>query len=122
MKKLPAYYRALDVGRFPIERGYTLTSDDLVRRHVITELMCNFYARSGRVGAPPFGIDFDDYFGAELDGLLRRVGPVADGAPGDPRSMRFDHRAGRLFVRTICMEFDRYLPSHRGKPVFSRTV
>ena len=29
---------------------------------------------------------------------------------------------GRLFVRTICMHFDRYLPAHAGQTVFSRTV
>ena len=42
-KKLNEYYAALDEGRFPIERGYALDRDDEIRRHVITELMCNGY-------------------------------------------------------------------------------
>ena len=29
---------------------------------------------------------------------------------------------GRLFVRNICMTFDKYLPGHAGKRIFSRTV
>ena len=31
-KKLSTYYAALDAGRFPIERGYLLDADDLIRR------------------------------------------------------------------------------------------
>jgi oxygen-independent coproporphyrinogen III oxidase len=29
---------------------------------------------------------------------------------------------GRLFVRNICMVFDRYLAAHKDRPVFSRTI
>src|SRR5690606_38941000 len=41
-RKLSDYYLAIDAGRLPIERGYMLTDDDLVRGHVIQQLMCNF--------------------------------------------------------------------------------
>ena len=44
-KKLPHYYGALDEGRFPVERGYVLDQDDLVRRFVIQSIMCNFRLR-----------------------------------------------------------------------------
>jgi oxygen-independent coproporphyrinogen-3 oxidase len=121
-KKLPRYYEAIDSGRFPIERGYALDPDDLVRRYVITELMCNFHVGRNAV-AERFGIDFDDYFESEMAGLAGGPGPVADGF------LRIDDEgltvtgAGRLFVRNICMAFDRYLPSHQtGRPVFSRTI
>src|SRR5262249_46490698 len=40
-KKLVSYERAAAEGRFPIERGYVLDDDDLLRRDVITSLMCN---------------------------------------------------------------------------------
>ncbi len=43
MKKLSTYYATLDNGKFPIERGYVLDADDLLRRFVITQLMCNFH-------------------------------------------------------------------------------
>jgi oxygen-independent coproporphyrinogen-3 oxidase len=121
VKKLPPYYAAIDRRRFPIDRGYMLTDDDCIRRHVIGELMCNFFVDRRVVGAK-FGIDFDAYFASELDALSAAGGPVSD---------RFLHineeglevsREGRLFVRNICMHFDRYLTPHQGQPVFSRTI
>jgi oxygen-independent coproporphyrinogen III oxidase len=120
-KKLPAYYKAIDAGHFPIERGYRLSADDLVRRHVIAELMCNFHVDGARV-QQRFGINFGAYFAAELDLLQAADGPVADGFLGvDGNTLTVTPR-GRLFVRNICMTFDRYLPSHAGRPVFSRTI
>lgn len=121
VKKLPAYYGAIDAGRFPIERGYALSPDDLVRRYVITELMCNFHLDRAVVESR-FGIDFDQYFEPELAQLAGPAGPVADGflTVGD-RALDVTGR-GRLFVRNVCMTFDRYLPTHAGKSVFSRTI
>ena len=121
-KKLPAYYHAIDQGRFPIERGYALDADDLIRRYVITQLMCNFHVGAGDV-AERFGIRLDDYFAQELTSLAAGPGPVADGfLVIRPDGLDVTPR-GRLFVRNICMEFDRYLPAHlQGRPVFSRTV
>ena len=120
-KKLPAYYEALDRGRFPIARGYALNKDDLVRREVIGELMCNFHVDFASLGGR-HGIDVGRYFARELETLSGATGPVADGfLLLDDRSMTVTPD-GRLFVRTICMTFDQYLQRHRGQPVFSRTV
>jgi oxygen-independent coproporphyrinogen-3 oxidase len=120
-KKLPEYYRALEAGRFPVERGYVLDEDDLVRRHVITEIMCN-----GRVDGAGverrFGVRFAEYFARELaeldgapreDGLVRVSGGVVQLTP-----------TGRLLARNVCMVFDRYLGARMAgpAPVFSRTV
>ncbi len=121
MKKLPAYYAAIDAGRFPVERGYALSQDDLLRRHVITELMCNFHLDRGAV-EQRFGVDFDRYFEAELAELSEGPGPVADGFLSIGRDGLDVTARGRLFVRNICMTFDKYLPSHAGRPVFSRTI
>jgi oxygen-independent coproporphyrinogen-3 oxidase len=120
VKKLSTYYAALDAGRFPIERGYRLSEDDQVRRHVITQLMCNFHI-DGEETARRFGIDFGRYFARELGEL--REGPVAHGfvVMDGPRLSLTP--TGRLFVRNVCMVFDRYLREKKGeKPVFSRTV
>jgi oxygen-independent coproporphyrinogen III oxidase len=121
VKKLPPYYAAIDDGRFPIERGYRLTSDDLVRRHVISELMCNFFVDRPDV-ATRFGIDFDTYFAAELDALSAPGGPVDHGFLVVTARALEVTPAGRLFVRNICMQFDKYLPAHSGQTVFSRTI
>jgi oxygen-independent coproporphyrinogen-3 oxidase len=123
-KKLPEYYDAVAARRFPIERGYELSHDDKIRRHVITELMCNFRLDVRSV-EERFAIDFEQYFAAELQSLSAPAGsPVSDGlvTVGDGRIEVRD--AGRMFVRNICMTFDKYLAARSGgpKPVFSRTV
>jgi oxygen-independent coproporphyrinogen-3 oxidase len=121
VKKLTSYYAALDSGRFPIERGRALEADDLVRRHVITQLMCAFRVDRTSV-AGLFGLDFDSYFRAELETLRAVDGAVDHGLLADtPGALEVTPR-GRLFVRSICMTFDRYLPAHQGTPVFSRTI
>jgi len=120
-KKLPRYYAAIDSGRFPVERGYALTPDDAVRRFVITEMMCNFHV-SRRAVLAKFGVHFDTYFARELDALRAAGGPVGDGFLTVDGTGLTVTGAGRLFVRNICMTFDRYLPSHARRPVFSRTI
>ncbi len=120
-KSLARYYQAIDAGQFPIERGYGLTPDDRLRRYVITELMCNFHLDRATVESR-FGINFGAYFAGELDGLTAPDGIVADGLLEiTPDALSVTER-GRLFVRNICMTFDRYLGSHAGRPVFSRTI
>jgi oxygen-independent coproporphyrinogen-3 oxidase len=120
-KKLSTYYATLDTGRFPVERGYTLDDDDKLRRHVITELMCNFRIDKAAV-EKRFGVRFDDYFAAEL-AELRVSGPVQDGFLELTPETLLITRAGRLFVRNVCMSFDRYLRQKaQDKPVFSRTI
>jgi len=121
VKKLPPYYAAIDRGQFPIERGYVLSDDDCIRRYVIGELMCNFFVDRRAVGAK-FGIEFDTYFAAELQLLSGPDGPVADGFVRlSPEGLAVTQE-GRIFVRNICMHFDRYLPRHQGQPAFSRTI
>jgi len=121
-KKLSRYYEVLDEGRFPVERGYVLDRDDLIRRETIARLMCNLWLDTTAIERE-FGIVFSAYFAAELAELSAADGPVAHGfvvvAP--------DHievaGLGRFFVRNVAMVFDRYLKSRtKDKPVFSRTV
>lgn len=119
-KKLSRYYEALDSGRLPIERGYQLDADDRIRQYVIRQLMCNFKVVKAEVGKR-FGIDFDSYFAAALESLdeVRAEGFVVveeEAVTVTP--------PGRLFVRNVCMAFDRYLEAKRAanRPVFSRTV
>jgi oxygen-independent coproporphyrinogen III oxidase len=122
-KKLNEYYAALDEGRFPIERGYALDRDDEIRRHVITTLMCNGYLQIRDVERR-YGIDFGQYFEPELNELTGADSPQADGlitVTGDALEVT---PLGFLFVRNICMVFDRYLRARTAgsTPVFSRTV
>ena len=122
VKTLSAYYAMLDAGRMPILRGYALDPDDLLRRYVITQLMCNFHLDRRQVERR-FGIDFGSYFAREIEELSGGVSPVAHGfLTIDSEAIEVLPR-GRLFVRNICMVFDRYLKSKpQDKPVFSRTI
>jgi oxygen-independent coproporphyrinogen-3 oxidase len=118
-KKLSKYYEALDAGRLPIQRGYLLDEDDVVRRYVISQLMCNFHVDKATM-SNRYGVDFDAYFSDSLEKLseLQQVGFVRLD-DGDVTVTD----AGRLFVRNVCMAFDRYLEAKEDdKPVFSRTV
>jgi oxygen-independent coproporphyrinogen III oxidase len=120
-KKLSTYYEALDAGRLPVARGYLLDLDDRIRQYVIQQIMCNFRVRKADVAAR-FGIEFDDYLATSLARLddVRDAGFVEmdeDGLTITPQ--------GRVFVRNVCMAFDRYLLEKEPKadrPVFSRTV
>jgi len=119
-RKLSNYERVVESGELPIERGYLLSDDDHIRRHVITALMCTFTVDKADVGRR-FGIEFHEYFASELKAL---AGLQDDGfvRVSDGRIDVVD--TGRLFVRNVCMVFDAYLEGHLqgDKPRFSRTV
>jgi oxygen-independent coproporphyrinogen-3 oxidase len=122
VRKLSRYYEAIDAGRLAIERGYLLNADDLLRRDVITNLMCNFYLDKREVERR-HGIVFDEYFADELADLAAADGPVEHGfvEVGTDAIEVVGH--GRLFVRNVCMIFDRFIREKlRSKQTFSRTV
>jgi len=105
-KGLPDYHERIANGEIPVFRGVELTDDDLLRRDIITRLICDFGLDFAGIEAR-HNIQFGDYFAAELqvlqtmqqDGLLEF----------DAKSIRV-HPGGRLLIRNICMVFDRYLP------------
>jgi oxygen-independent coproporphyrinogen-3 oxidase len=122
VKDTPAYEAALDAGELPIERGYALDDDDRIRQRVITELMCNFHLDRPAIERE-LGIEIDHYFAAELEQLTAPGGPVEQGFVELSDDALAVSPLGRLFIRNVCMIFDRYLAEKTdGKPVFSRTV
>ena len=119
-KKLSTYYADIDAAKLPVERGYGTSADDRLRKHVILELMCNLYLDRTDVETR-FGIDFAATFAVELAEL--EAGPVQDGFVNITQSAIEVTEQGQLFVRNVCMPFDRYLREKtRDKPTFSRTV
>ena len=108
-KTLDAYYERIERGELPIARGIKLSMDDLLRRLIIQQLMCNFELsiRSFELAHP---ITFATYFAAELEGLRALE---ADGLVRlDPEWIAVTPK-GRLLIRNICMVFDRYLGQPR---------
>ena len=121
-KRLNSYYQSIEAGELPVERGVALSDDDRVRRHVITELMCNSYLSFADV-EQRFGVRFHDYFKEELATLTGPGGAVEEGMA----IVADDHikatELGTVFIRNVAMTFDVYLKKlKRDKPVFSRTV
>ena len=117
VRTVNAYYEALDEGRLPVERGYDLSTDDVLRRDVIMILMCSMPLRFEEIGSK-YGIDFETYFAPELErlqpyeevGLMETRDGVITVTP-----------KGRLFVRALGMVFDKYL-SQPTVSTYSRLI
>ena len=102
---MKAYYEHLDADQLPIEKGFALTDDDVLRRQVIMELMC-----SGPVDFAAINrehrIDFRSYFAPELSQL--QLYEEAELIKVDDHSIQVTPK-GRMFVRAVGMVFDKYL-------------
>ncbi|RPJ42381.1 MAG: hypothetical protein EHM19_10495 [Candidatus Latescibacterota bacterium] len=68
-------------------------------------------------------MDLLSYFRAEIEEILAEGGPARLGFV-ETADGRIDVLPlGRLFIRNICMIFDKHLRGKRdGRPVFSRTI
>lgn len=105
VKTLEEYYARIDNNELAVFRGVALTDDDILRREVITQLICHFGLSIPKI-EQQFNIDFKNYFAQEWielaklqdDGLITYNDQQIDIVP-----------AGRLLVRNICMVFDIYL-------------
>jgi oxygen-independent coproporphyrinogen-3 oxidase len=118
-KDLPAYYDAIDNGRFSTILGYKMTQDDELRKFVIMRLMCDLELDKRNIERR-FGIVFDEYF---ADVLVK----LRDFLPLNLLTLETDRivilEAGRFVLRNIAMCFDAYLPKMaKEKLIFSRTV
>lgn len=121
-RRLASYYADVDAGRLPTERGYALESDDLIRRHVITELMCNGTVDLGDVAAG-FGVDPVAVFGAELAQLVAPGGLVDEGMVTVRGGLITVTELGSIFVRRVAALFDAYTNRRQAtRPMFSRTI
>lgn len=119
-RALATYQSAVAERGLATMRGYRLNYDDLLRREVITRLLCHTVVRKREI-ENTFQIRFDEYFASELaelramreDGLVLlsddeiRVTPL-----------------GRIFIRNLAMPFDRYLREQKmdSRPLFSKTL
>ncbi|MNZ36253.1 Oxygen-independent coproporphyrinogen-III oxidase [compost metagenome] len=117
VKLLSQYYARLDQGMLPVQRGYRLNPDDLLRREVINALMCH-----GRIDFGTFeashGIRFHDYFAEALEQLAEQVDDHLLAL--EPGALQLLPQ-GQLMMRNTAMAFDAYLGGGR-KGQFSRTV
>ncbi len=118
VKKESEYFDKLNEGVFPIERGVYLNEDDILRRHVITKIMCDFELNYSSI-EKEFGIDFKNYFATGIAGLkefeddgLLQINDSGIKVTG----------MGRLLIRNIAINFDGYIERKEDKAKYSRTV
>jgi oxygen-independent coproporphyrinogen III oxidase len=117
-RALEEYYADIDAGRLPVFRGLELNRDDLIRRDVITRLICHFELAIPTIEST-WDIVFADYF---ADALARLNPMIGDGLVEiDAGKIRILPR-GRLLVRNICMAFDAYLANKTGPIGFSKVI
>ena len=110
LRNINDYYDAIDAGRLPIQRGLELTSEDRLRREVITRLICHFRLDMQQLGEE-WSIDFHDHFRRELE---RLDAMAQDGLLTlDDRHIEIAPK-GRFLIRNICMVFDAYLGDSAG--------
>jgi oxygen-independent coproporphyrinogen-3 oxidase len=117
--KLKDWGDKVAAGTIPVERGASMSDDDVMRRFVINRVMCllrlDLREVEERFGAPwraaieenlRAGVqELQDDGLVTFDGTLLRVTPL-----------------GQLLVRNVAMLFDAYLKKDGAKRQFSRTV
>ena len=118
MKTIDEYYDTIDRGHLPVLRGLQLDQDDLIRRELIGELMCQFSLNT-KSFADSHGIDFSEYFADELIELS---------ALEDAGLLEFNTHEiiipvkGRLLVRRVAMTFDRHLKESQSLGTYSKVL
>ncbi|GLT18949.1 coproporphyrinogen-III oxidase [Vibrio zhanjiangensis] len=117
-KDLKQYYEQVSSQRHALWKGLSLDSDDLLRREVIKQLICNFRLDISQIESE-FDIQFDDYFKDDI-ALLQTF--IDDGLiETTEKELRVTLR-GRLLIRNICMCFDKYLRVKARQQQFSRVI
>jgi oxygen-independent coproporphyrinogen III oxidase len=117
-KALPDYYAAIRCGRLPVTRGLALSNDDLLRRAVIMDLMCQGRLAFDALGNE-FGIDARQTFANELQ-RLRSFADAGLVVLDDNGVVVTDK--GWYLVRAIAMVFDAHLSAGTQPGRFSRVV
>jgi oxygen-independent coproporphyrinogen-3 oxidase len=118
IKKEKKYHAVLDQGILPTTKGYYLNDDDLLRRHVIVKLMCDFELDFTSI-ENEFDIDFETYFSRGLDNLDEMI---ADNLLSIENKILKITKMGRFLIRNIAMNFDGYIERKEDHARYSRTV
>ncbi|PNH87952.1 oxygen-independent coproporphyrinogen III oxidase [Vibrio diazotrophicus] len=117
-KELKKYYEQVNEMRHALWKGVSLDSDDLLRREVIKQLICNFKLDK-RTIEQQFGVRFHQYFKHDLALLQTFIDDQL--VVVDDQYIEVTLR-GRLLIRNICMCFDKYLRQRARQQQFSRVI
>jgi oxygen-independent coproporphyrinogen-3 oxidase len=119
-REVPEYQGRVDRRGMATMRGYVLTEDDMVRRDVISRLLCHTVIPKVDIERA-HSISFDSYFAHELFQLRKHA---ADGLVHLNDDELRVTALGRIFIRNIAMVFDPYLERENlsRRPLFSKTL
>ncbi|MBP9742078.1 MAG: oxygen-independent coproporphyrinogen III oxidase [Burkholderiales bacterium] len=118
VKDLPSYYSHLDKGLLPVMRGVILNEDDLIRKCIISQIMCQYYLNYADI-EQKFNLNFSDYFTVELSKLdgLCALGLIFFTPFGFEVS-----NSGRFLIRNIAAVFDKYLQLNQDNKRYSKVI
>ncbi len=114
VKTVKEYQKTVSQGVLPIFRGHLLSSEDLIIRQHILNIMCHFKTSWALTSMQTPGLEKQLLLLEEMavDGLLKITGKTLE-VP----------EAARPFVRNICMAFDTHLLENKPKTkLFSMTI
>lgn len=117
-KALKEYYERLDANLPAATIGLTLSLDDLIRRDIISSLMCNLVLNK-RAVEDKYAISFDNYFADALENLL----PLEkDGLIELGSECIYVPEHARIYIRAICARFDAYLNTDAVLTRYSKAI
>jgi len=119
-RDLQSWEKAVNERGIATMRGYHLSHDDVIRREVISRLLCHTVIVKDEISRK-FGINFDEYFAPELEHLKM---PQEDGLVVINDKEIRTAWLGRIFIRNLAMVFDPYLEKQQlaSRPLFSKTL
>ena len=118
-KNIKDYYARVEAGLPATNVGYRMTEDDHIRKETIMQLMCHLEIDKRGIEAQ-FGIDFEEYFAADIPKLQTFID---EGLLENNADKIKIIGSGILIIRNVAMCFDAYLAKMmKEKPVFSKTV
>lgn len=118
VKDLDTYYQQLDKEILPIFKGMLLNQDDLIRKYIIGQIMCQFNLDFASVGKY-LDIDFVSYFASEIKALepLVELGLIELNSKGFAVT-----DTGRFLIRNVAVVFDKYFQENKDKKRFSKVI
>lgn len=117
LKDLDSYQDTVNTLGHALWRGVTLSDDDVMRRDIITTLMCQF-----RLDIPMLEQRYDIDFNHDMADELVLMAPlIADGLVDIENDAIAITPRGRLLVRTVAACFDTYL-RRKNKRHYSNVI
>lgn len=117
VRSIEEYESCLNENKIPVFRGIELEADDVLRREVINDLMCNNNLDIEKL-EKKWRIKFNAYFKTSMADLQQMAD---DGLLKIENTKLTITTSGRLLARSICMQFDRYLQEKKSNR-FSRVI